>query len=144
MEQDHYDRIDHIWSAELWPKILKCGELLDVEILPPRRCNKQIMRDNTPGNSSDYFKNTVAKELLATLLADLRSRFGSNQLNVAKMLALTPENLIKKPVDDVLQDLDEFTNQFRCFFPGESELLRCEVHVLQAFLRRKSVILYIF
>ena len=99
------------------------------------------MRDNTPGNSSDYFKNTIAKELLATLLADLRSRFGSNQLNVAKMLALTPENLIKKTVDDVLQDLDEFINQFRCFFPGESELLRCEVQVLQAFLRRKSVIL---
>ena len=76
----------------VWPKVLKCGEIVETDVVPPRRCGGQTLRANIPGEAREHFKIVIG------IVNDLRDRFGDGQLTVSKMLVLNPTNLVEMPM----------------------------------------------
>lgn len=139
--QDFSLDLDNLWENDIWPKVQKCSDILDIDILPPRRVGHQRHRSNVPGDGKEYFKITVGREVLDTILADLKERFGNDQMNIAKMLVITPSNLVQQPVDKIIESLSEVVEHFKIYFPDKGALF-AEIPVLQANVRRLQVFLF--
>ena len=50
--------------------------------------------DNFEGNPPTYFKLSVGLPALASILGELRNRFGPKQILVSRLLVIHPQNLI--------------------------------------------------
>ena len=131
--------MDDEWNEKIWPKVLTCGNIVDTEVIPPRRCGRQTLRANILGDASEYFKIVIGIEVLNTIVNDLRDRFGDDQLTISKMLVLNPSNLVKMPMAVIQENLEEVVQHFKVFFPDNGSALFAEIPVLKQFLLRKKV-----
>ena len=133
--------MDDEWNDDIWPKVLNCGEIVDTDVVPPRRCGRQTLRSNIPGDAREYFKIVIGIEILNTIVNDLRDRFGDGQLAISKMLVINPSNLDKMPMAEIQENLEEVVQHFKVFFSDKGSALFAEIPVLKQFLLRKKVIL---
>ena len=137
--QSSIDDIDNEWNDVVWPKVLKCGEIVETDVVPPRRCGRQTLRANIPGEPREYFKIVIGIEILNTIVNDLRDRFEDGQLTVSKMLVLNPTNLVEMPMAKIQENLEEVVQHFQVFFPDNGSALFAEIPVLKEFLQKKKV-----
>ena len=121
--QSSLDHMDEIWNDEIWPEVLKCGETVKTDIIPPRQCGRQTLRANVPCNSREYFKVVIGIEVLNIIITDLRDRFGEGQLMVSKMLVLNLKNLVDMNMARIRESLEEVVNHFNLFFPDNGNAL---------------------
>ena len=125
------NNIDQLWEEELWPFMEELAKTIIIDLVPPRRSARQVHGNNVEGSASDYFRISVAKPVLAHVLADLRDRFGKEQLLIAKLIYLSPKKMRLESIDTVIRNLEEFVNNFSIFFPDKGKMLFTELHVLQ-------------
>ena len=137
--QSSINNMDDEWNEKIWPKVLTCGNIVDTEVIPPRRCGRQTLRANILGDAREYFKIVIGIEVLNTIVNDLRDRFGDDQLTISKMLVLNPSNLVKMPMAVIQENLEEVVQHFKVFFPDNGSALFAEIPVLKQFLLRKKV-----
>ena len=131
--------MDDEWNEKIWPKVLTCGNIVDTEVIPPRRCGRQTLSANILGDAREYFKIVIGIEVLNTIVNDLRDRFGDDQLTISKLLVLNPSNLVKMPMAVIQENLEEVVQHFKVFFPDNGSALFAEIPVLKQFLLRKKV-----
>ena len=137
--QTSLDDIDEVWNDEIWPKVLKCGEIVKTDITPPRRCSKQTIRANVPGDSREYFKVVIGIPVLNIIISDLRDRFGEGQLMISKMLVLNPKNLLDMDIARIRESLEQVVQHFDNFFTDKGSTLFAELAVLKQHLQTNKV-----
>jgi len=104
---------DTQWNDKIWPEVVETGNKPGISPLePPRRVAQQVHCDNFEGNSPTYFKRSVGLPTLASILGELRNRFGPKQIMVSRLLVIHPQNLITMPWEDILNDMYSVLEHF--------------------------------
>lgn len=82
--------------AQWFTEAQAMAEAADFQIDIPRKCQRQTLRDNHPGeNTEEYFRRSVGVPFLDHLLSQLKSRFQNAQL-AADGLTLVPATLVQQ------------------------------------------------
>lgn len=92
--------------------MLNVAEMLEIEMEPPRRAQRQSHRMNIPGEPKIYFK-VYSIGILDQVISDLDRRFSKDQKIVAKLLCLSPEVFMEKTVPEIEEDLEDIMTNFQ-------------------------------
>ena len=106
MEEQFREDIDDVWSNQIWPRASEIANVIGSTLQAPRRVLNQTMRSNVPGDDRDYFKISIGIKLLDFITSDLRTRFGKEQLMIARLLSLKPVVLKDKTPEVAWSDLE--------------------------------------
>ena len=118
-----------IWHTHKAAKI--CDERLVIQYL--------VVLINVPGNTQEYFKRSVGISVLDEILATLDKRFGSEQIKVAKLISLSPEICVNKPIEELINSVTAFAKDHKNLFtPEEIIELENEIRVYQIRMIRKK------
>ena len=105
----------------------------DVGTVPslPRRCGRQIHRDNIPADTpSEYFCRTISIPLLDHLLSEMNSRFGNHQRTALLGLYLVPSIMVSLSPGDCSSKLSQLVDLYKTDLPS-AECVQSELHCWQ-------------
>ena len=144
-EKQMRENLDNEWNDQLWPKILKVAESIEVleeDFKPPRTVGRQTRRVLTLQAGllpKSFFKISIAIPTLDHVVSALSTRFGKDQLRIGKLLTLNPQIMKHKSEAEIEDDLQEVIGHFNTIFDEDSvNLLHHELAIMLSILKRRE------
>ena len=89
------------------------AECLNVQLLPPRRVEKQQDRDNIPGDAQDFYRISVGVATLDAIIHFFEVRFGADQQKLIKLFVLRPTKMALMPLSQKKEDISSTLDHYQ-------------------------------
>ena len=123
------DKYHATWFSESTVMAEKVGE----EPRIPRRCARQIQRNNVPATTpSEYYKRAISIPRLDHLESEINSRFTELQSTAAKGMSIVPATLcVTTPaasVKELDKNIDRLVTNYMADLEDDRDLVKEEIH----------------
>ena len=123
------DKHHATWFSESTVMAEKVGE----EPRIPRRCARQIQRNNVPATTpSGYYKLAISIPMLDHLESEINSRFTELQSTAAKGMSIVPATLCvtttAASVKELDKNIDRLVTNYMADLEDDRDLLKEEIH----------------